>query len=45
MRVVSAVDDAEVFRFDEIASNTQIGIEVLPEDPYPVLLRPNSIPE
>ena len=29
MRVVSAVDDAEVFRFDEIVSNTQIGIEVL----------------
>ena len=26
---MGAVDNAEVFRFDEIASNTQIGVEVL----------------
>jgi len=29
MLVVSAVDDAEIFCFDEISSNTQIGIKVL----------------
>ena len=29
MCIVGTVDDAEVFRFDEIASNTYIGVEVL----------------
>ena len=29
MRIMSAVDSAQVFRFDQITSNAQIGVEVL----------------